>query len=155
MFQMMFYVGLVLALFFLVVSVILFVKNDVAKLMGDITGWNAKREIRKLRIKGAEDKSKEEAIHSATSGVLVQNVAVTEPVKLDPSIENVFEVEEQVMVFASEVSGGMSKRVDMQLADDEETTLLADGEEETTVLEEVTTKLSMKDEEETTLLSTD
>ncbi len=34
--------GCVLTVFFASVSVVLFVKNNVSKMIGDITGWNAK-----------------------------------------------------------------------------------------------------------------
>lgn len=46
MYQMMFYVGLAGMIVFLVAAIILFFYNDVAKLLGDVTGWNAKRGIR-------------------------------------------------------------------------------------------------------------
>lgn len=52
MYKNMFYVGLVGAIIFLGFSIILFVRNNVAKLIGDVTGWNvkrAKKEFDKMR----------------------------------------------------------------------------------------------------------
>ena len=55
MYEIMFYAGTVLACLFLIISIILFIKNGVWKLMGDVTGLNARRAIKKLDKKGAED----------------------------------------------------------------------------------------------------
>ena len=90
MYEIMFYAGTVLACLFLIVSIILFIKNGVWKLMGDVTGLNARRAIKKLNKKGAEDTSKTEAIHQEVSKVLVHRAtttgslqAVTESVEKD------------------------------------------------------------------------
>lgn len=48
MYKIMFYVGLVGAIISLGFSVILFVRNNVAKLIGDMTGWNAQRAKKKF-----------------------------------------------------------------------------------------------------------
>ena len=88
MYEIIFYAGTVLACLFLIISIVLFVKNGVWKLIGDVTGLNAKRAIRKLDKKGAEDTSKTEAINQEVSKVLVHRAtttgslqAVTESVK--------------------------------------------------------------------------
>lgn len=57
MFMVMFYVGLTLAIIFLVVSIVLFVKNDMAKVVGDVTGWNKKRAKKKIHRISANQKS--------------------------------------------------------------------------------------------------
>lgn len=44
----MFVSGLICFVVFLLLSMILFVKNDIAKIVGDLTGWNAKHTIRKM-----------------------------------------------------------------------------------------------------------
>lgn len=51
MYNIMFVLGLVMAIIFLTSSIILFFRNDVPKLMGDILGWNAKKTIRHMRNK--------------------------------------------------------------------------------------------------------
>lgn len=57
MYRIMFISGLVCFCVFLLISMVLFVKNDIAKLIGDLTGWNAKRTIRKMN-KEKMDKAK-------------------------------------------------------------------------------------------------
>lgn len=49
MYTVLFYVGLVLALIFYTASVILYVKKDVGKLIGVVTGWNARKARRNMR----------------------------------------------------------------------------------------------------------
>ena len=77
MYEIMFYAGTVLASLFLIISIVLFVKNGVWKLIGDVTGLNAKRAIKKLDKKGAEDTSKTEAINQEVSKVLVHRATTT------------------------------------------------------------------------------
>ncbi len=77
MYEIMFYAGTVLACLFLIISIILFIKNGVWKLMGDVTGLNARRAIKKLDKKGAEGTSKTEAIHQEVSKVLVHRATTT------------------------------------------------------------------------------
>ena len=77
MYEIMFYAGTVLACLFLIISIILFIKNGVWKLIGDVTGLNARRAIKKLDKKGAEDTSKTEAIHQEVSKVLVHRATTT------------------------------------------------------------------------------
>lgn len=57
MYQIMFYVGLACTFIFLVASVVLFVKNDVKKRIGDLTGTNARKAIKKLN-EGANNSQK-------------------------------------------------------------------------------------------------
>lgn len=73
MYQIIFYVGLSGAIIFFLLSVLLFIKNDVAKLIGDVSGWNAKRAIKRLNQEGVEDISKKDAIRPATSKILVRS----------------------------------------------------------------------------------
>lgn len=77
MYEIMYYAGMILAVVFLIASVILFIRNKVWKLIGDVTGWNARRAIKRLRQKGAEDTSKTEAIKPETSKVLVHKATTT------------------------------------------------------------------------------
>lgn len=81
MFKIMLYGGSVLAAIFLIASIVLFIRNDVAKLIGDITGWNARKAIKKLDKKGAEETSKTEAINTEVSKVLVHSATTTGTLK--------------------------------------------------------------------------
>lgn len=49
MYEAMFYTGLVLFIIGFIVTVILFVRNDVAKIIGDLTGYNAKKAVEKIQ----------------------------------------------------------------------------------------------------------
>lgn len=57
MYKIMFVSGLVLFVLFLLISVILFIKNDIATIMGELTGLRAKRTIRKM-LKAKSEKAK-------------------------------------------------------------------------------------------------
>lgn len=56
MYNIMFIAGLVLAVIFLIISIILFFRNDVPKLMGNLTGHNAKKEVRHIQQKDKSNK---------------------------------------------------------------------------------------------------
>lgn len=51
MYQLMFYGGMAGTFIFLVLSVVLFVKNDVRKRIGDLTGANARKAIKEINEK--------------------------------------------------------------------------------------------------------
>ena len=87
MYEIMYYAGMVLAVVFLVATIILFIRNKIWKLIGDVTGWNAKRAIRHLQRKGAEDTSKTEAIRPETSKVLVHKTTTTGTLQAVPESE--------------------------------------------------------------------
>ena len=54
MYEMMFYGGLVSFAVGLIVTIALFVKNDVGKVIGDLTGYNAKKAMKELQKKKEE-----------------------------------------------------------------------------------------------------
>ena len=183
MYQWMFYIGLTLALVFLVISIILFFRNNVAKLIGDVTGWNAKRAIKKIYEKDAEGQSEQLAFASKgfsqktgkversdkikkPSGQrniskgpqveVVPNQSILEAIQESSnySAENVFQVEDEMMVLATD-----SGVEDLQDGD-AVTTLLVDHNvtnpltgDETSVLGEEETSLLIGDEETTLLTS--
>lgn len=62
MYQIMFYGGLVCTFVFLIASVILFIKNDVRKKIGDLTGANARKEIKKLNEEMQSNQERMEAL---------------------------------------------------------------------------------------------
>ena len=92
MYEIMYYAGMVLAVVFLIATIILFIRNKVWKLIGDVTGWNAKRAIRHLQRKGAEDTSKTEAIRPETSKVLVHKTTTTGTLQAVPESEHLQQV---------------------------------------------------------------
>lgn len=169
MFRIMFLTGLAFTILFLLLSIILFVKNDVAKLIGDVTGWNAKRAIKRINEKGAEEISKTQAIKTEVSNVLVRSADTTKPIhkklELKPKqsimaaiheaqgkpVEEVFQAEDEMIVLAGkEVAGTEPERI----MEDELTAVLGEGDELTTVLGEgdgLTTVLEEGDELTTTL----
>lgn len=167
MFRIMFLVGLVFAILFLLLSIILFIKNDVAKLIGDVTGWNARRAIKKINARGAEEVSKTQAIKKEVSNVLVHNEdtpdSAHEKLDLKPrqsimaaiqeaqgkSMKEVSKIEKEMIILAEPAT---ISREEQGVADEEFTTVLGGEDGLTTVLgEEVTTLLSADDEVTTVL----
>lgn len=59
MYEMMFYGGLVSFAVGLIISIALFVKNDVGKMIGDLTGYNAKKAMKELQKKKEEKRPSE------------------------------------------------------------------------------------------------
>ena len=169
MFRIMFLTGLAFTILFLLLSIILFVKNDVAKLIGDVTGWNARRAIKRINEKGAEEISKTQAIKTEVSNVLVRSADTTNPIhkklELKPkqsimaaiheaqgkSVEEVFQAEDEMIVLAGQETAGTEQE---KMMDDEVTSILG-AEDVTTVLpgeeNELTTVLGDGDELTTVL----
>ena len=75
MYQIMFYVGLVCTFVFLIASVILFIKNDVRKKIGDLTGANARKEIKKLNEEIQSNQERMEALSDHNNNI---NFQITE-----------------------------------------------------------------------------
>lgn len=75
MYQIMFYVGLVCTFVFLIASVILFIKNDVRKKIGDLTGANARKEIKKLNEEIQSNQERMEALSDHNNKI---NFQITE-----------------------------------------------------------------------------
>lgn len=61
MYKMMFIIGLISCIFFFLVSVVIFVKNDIIKIIGDITGINAKRAMSRMQ----KEKEEKKALHKS------------------------------------------------------------------------------------------
>lgn len=57
---MMFVSGTALAIIFLIVSIVLFLRNDVPKLMGGITGHNTRKTMKQMQQKDKKHSSKTE-----------------------------------------------------------------------------------------------
>lgn len=133
MYQVMYYVGLSGTVIFFLLSVILFFKKDIAKLLGDVTGWNARHAIKKENIQ-----MKETAIEGS-----FQTDAPVKPKR--PRKRKKQDRVTQLLVREENTE---------HLQEDEETALLSE-EEATTLLadNEITDVLS--EEEATILLHTD
>lgn len=148
MFKIMFYVSLALAVFFLIVSVVLFVRNNVSKLIGDVTGWNTKRAKKEFLRKNVEEYSKLQQDKHLESSRNNRNRKKKMPIFSE--VERSLSEEEVTISLGEEVTMLLNENETTLLGEDV-TTLLA--EEETSVLaEEVTTLLA---EEETTILTED
>lgn len=65
MYKMIFVFGLMMTIIFLIISVVLFVRNDVPKLMGDITGRNAKKAVKRMQRQGKKNGLKVETVKRA------------------------------------------------------------------------------------------
>lgn len=133
MYQVMYYVGLSGTVIFFLLSVILFFKKDIAKLLGDVTGWNARHAIKKENIQ-----MKETAIEGS-----FQTDAPVKPKR--PRKRKKQDRVTQLLVREENTE---------HLQADEETALLSE-EEATTLLAENEITDVLSEEEATILLHTD
>lgn len=133
MYQVMYYVGLSGTVIFFLLSVILFFKKDIAKLLGDVTGWNARHAIKKENIQ-----MKETAIEGS-----FQTDAPVKPKR--PRKRKKQDRVTQLLVREENTE---------HLQEDEETALLSE-EEATTLLAENEITDVLSEEEATILLHTD
>ena len=133
MYQVMYYVGLSGTVIFFLLSVILFFKKDIAKLLGDVTGWNARHAIKKENIQ-----MKETAIEGS-----FQTDAPVKPKR--PRKRKKQDRVTQLLVREENTE---------HLQEDKETALLSE-EEATTLLAENEITDVLSEEEATILLHTD
>lgn len=133
MFTFMFYGGLILAVICLILSIILFIKNDVAKLMADITGWSAKAAVKKMNNQKASMNSNKKEMNplqklkeffrnlkTEETTVLMDNSVkrdgsvktakpAAKPVVQNKAtkeqVENIFQAEEDMVVLAGKKAG--------------------------------------------------
>lgn len=157
MYEIMFIVGAILAGIFLVFAIVFFVKDDVAKRIGDVTGWTAKHEIKKRTQMGAEAVSKNEALHAKDADIVVKNLELSEDEATDLLSEEATTLlaEEATELLVDEATTLLVNE-ETELLADEATTLLVNEETEF-LTEEETTLLTNEDafidEEETGLLT--
>lgn len=71
-YNVLFYGGLVLAIIFLIITVILFFALKIPRVFGDLTGRTERKSIEAIRKSGYETKSKQEAIRAETSRITVR-----------------------------------------------------------------------------------
>ena len=152
MYEIMFYTGLVLFVIGFIVTAVLFVKNHVAKTIGDFTGYNAKKAVKKLQEERAEKMQNVEPVKFDVPRSKKLQKTKKRKVKEDVDIEGFFETEEDITVFGGEVVTQMPKTVldeeDDMDKDDEVTDLLYDdSEEQTDILgEDVATEVLAEEE---------
>jgi len=74
MYRTLFYAGLILAVAFLIASIVLFFVLKIPKALGVVTGRTQRRAIEEIRAGGYEARSKQEAIHSSGRKIHVREV---------------------------------------------------------------------------------
>lgn len=154
MYEMMFIAGAVLAGIFLVFAIVFFVKDDVAKRIGDLTGWTAKHEIKKRTQMGVEAVSKNEALHAKDADIVVKNLEISEDEATDLLSDEATEllVDEATTLLASEETELLVDEATTLLVNEEtellvdEETILLSSEETEFLTEEATTLLTNEDE---------
>lgn len=72
-YNVLFYGGLILAILFLIATVVLFFVLKIPKVFGDLTGRTERKSIEEIRKTGYESKSKQEAIREETSRITVRD----------------------------------------------------------------------------------
>lgn len=142
MYQVMYYVGLSGTVIFFLLSVILFFKKDIAKLLGDVTGWNARHAIKKENIQ-----MKETAIEGS-----FQTDAPVKPKR--PRKRKKQDRVTQLLVREENTEHLQADEETALLSEEEATTLLADNEI-TDVLSEEEATILLHTEEATELLHTE
>lgn len=106
MYRIMFVSGLALSGVFLICSIVLFFRNRISKLIGDLTGWNAKKAIKKKYVKHTETTLKTE-IPAGLDGTITRKLKVQEEtgLRLTGVVEplpEIFEVVEDITEFYRE-----------------------------------------------------
>ena len=142
MYQVMYYVGLSGTVIFFLLSVILFFKKDIAKLLGDVTGWNARHAIKKENIQ-----MKETAIEGS-----FQTDAPVKPKR--PRKRKKQDRVTQLLVREENTEHLQADEETALLSEEEATTLLAENEI-TDVLSEEEATILLHAEEATELLHTE
>lgn len=142
MYQVMYYVGLSGTVIFFLLSVILFFKKNIAKLLGDVTGWNARHAIKKENIQ-----MKETAIEGS-----FQTDAPVKPKR--PRKRKKQDRVTQLLVREENTEHLQEDEETALLSEEEATTLLADNEI-TDVLSEEEATILLHTDEATELLHTE
>ena len=142
MYQVMYYVGLSGTVIFFLLSVILFFKKDIAKLLGDVTGWNARHAIKKENIQ-----MKETAIEGS-----FQTDAPVKPKR--PRKRKKQDRVTQLLIREENTEHLQEDKETALLSEEEATTLLAENEI-TDVLSEEEATILLHTEEATELLHTE
>ena len=174
-YNVMLYGGLALAIVFAIIAVILFIKLNIPKVMGDLTGSTAKKQIQEIREKGYESiqgagASKKDAIKSATNTgrISARDIKSSDTSNEEEYLKSIHEdstdvlyegAEEATDVLSENAADG--EATDVLLENDGEATdvLTADDTEATDVLTaddtEATDVLTADDTEATDVLTAD
>lgn len=142
------YGGLVLTLLSVVMAVVLFVKWNIPKIIGDITGHSQKKAIERIRKEGYEvSASKKAAIKNANeTGRITIRRTDTEEIRRQKKESAATKEEELLIVEQKPVSGREEVTTVLELAKPEQATTVLNMAEP----EEVTTVLNTCEQEETT-----
>ena len=154
-YNVMLYGGLILAIIFAIIAIVLFVVLKVPKAIGIVTGSTERKSVEEIREKGYESvqgmgASKKDAIKNHTSKISVRDVESSAAVKKEKKGRANYE--KAIADLQNAKKGDMR-----ELTDEEATNVLRydeDGEEATDVLrtddEEATDVLRVGDDEEAT-----
>lgn len=175
-FTIMAYGGMALAVICLVIAIILFIKWDIRKVFGDITGRTERKTIERIRSEGYEmNASKQTSIKKSgeTGRIRVRRTETDSLTKetgqKDFSVtensgaksgqrESAATREENLTNTVLHVYNPEGDTMVLNTSEEEDTTVLSSSEEETTTVlstsEEDTAVLSSPEEEDTTVLST-
>lgn len=142
------YGGLVLALLSVVMAAVLFVKWNIPKIIGDITGHSQKKAIERIRKEGYEvSASKKAAIKNANeTGRITIRRTDTEEIRRQKKESAATKEEELLTVEQKPVSGREEVTTVLEIAEPEQTTTVLNMTEP----EEVTTVLNTQEQEEAT-----
>lgn len=99
MYENIFYAGMTLFIAGLIVTTILFMRNNIAKIIGDLTGFHAKRTMKNLQ-REREEKQKQLSKECA----VVNDGAV-------PKMADFFEIEQDITVLGGELVSKMPTAV--------------------------------------------
>lgn len=124
LYEIMYYGGMIMALIMLIVSVLLFVKLNIIKIIGDITGITAKKTIKNMR----ENNEKTGNKSYMTSKINIERGTITEKIfSSDKFFKHTGKLEE-----SNRVKKELNPKYITEKLGAEETTLLEN--QETTVL---------------------
>ena len=183
-YQICFYGGLILAIILLIVSIVLFVVFRIPKVIGDLTGRSAKKEIEQKKKKGQTDTSSESSkaeqkkyYNQNTGKITIRDSATNDDIDKAPVDRKVQIPERETDILRPEdtdedatavlgSSNGEDETMVLGGNDEEETAVLSKGgvgdDSPTDVLtrddigdDSPTDVLTLDDEEETTILKTD
>ena len=107
--------GLILAILFLILTIILFFVLNIPKVVGAVTGTTQKKAIERIKEGGYESKSKKDAIHKSNTGVIKVRETSTD-VEAATGEQKAPEVNAAAMTGAAMAQAAMSQQAPKQKA---------------------------------------
>jgi hypothetical protein len=123
-YQIMLYGGMAGALITLIISIILYVKMDIAQVVEDLTGISLRKRLHKK--KKAQDESNEKR--------LTKEIMIKKQFAKEAAASQETELMSSVVEETALLSDGYIEETSLLTADFDETTLLSEGVEETSLL---------------------